>query len=127
MSKAYLLVVDSKFTTHSAFIDLENLPDGANSHDVEDFVKQGAGLVGWLKAHVDEAGDFADYIRNGNFKQEVLNFISILASFFENMPPADKEVDLLIGVTPTDVNIIRVTEEFARNSYEDFQKYQTKV
>lgn len=116
MAKAYFCVL-LKDTVNNAVIDLDNLPAGTSSDEVEHFAPQGVDIGLWLKSDLNRAVRVADNIRNGMFDAESCYLISKLASLYENMPPASEQKDLFIAVRSEQTDIVRTSPEVAEETW----------
>lgn len=113
MAKAYLCVVRKSPPASVATIDLEKLPPGASSSIVVDFKNHGVDIGSWLQEDLDRSAKIAENIKNRIYGAEELNFISHVASFFENLPPADEEKDLVFFAIQGQSDILRTSPAVA--------------
>lgn len=125
MAKFYMAVLKDK-QVHSAIVDLENLPAGANNGVVKSPWIHGADLVHAMSKDVDTAAELMDRIAAGDFTPEVLDFITQLASFWENLPPADEEKHAILGVFKNRGDFIRTSEEVAKNTWMKFRSINSQ-
>ena len=118
MTKAWICVLDSEDqTTHSAIVDLEKLPPGANANRVALFDAQGIDIGKDLQSDIARASALINGIARSQYTPEALRLISDIASFVENAPPADQDKDLLIAVTAGSAHILRTSPEVAERAW----------
>ncbi|QJD91822.1 hypothetical protein HH213_18030 [Duganella dendranthematis] len=123
MSKFYVTVLRPS-GIDGCIIDLEKLPPGANSHEVSDPWIQGADLTFWFKEDLDRSARIVQNIKNRTLDDETLDFISRLASFWENLPPAEEEKDGFLAASKSfdSTRFLRTSPEVAKEMWESISK-----
>lgn len=123
MSKFYVVVLRPS-GVDGCIVDLDNLPTGANSHDVSDPWVQGADLTFWVKEDLDRTARIILNIKNRTFDAEALDFISRLASFWENLPPADEEKDGFLAASQSfdSTRFLRTSPQVAKEMWDGVAK-----
>ena len=113
----YFLAASNGQAFHRAILDLDHLPSGASSDLAAHPWKQGLEITGWLEADIERFIRLIDQIASHKYTSETLEFISNLASFWENLPPADVEKHAFLGGAPERVDFVRTSEEVATDMY----------
>lgn len=119
MAKIYLIVPDSKKTNRvsTAIVDLDNLPQGATNSIVEEWSEQGTEIVLWFKSDMDRTRRIVGNISANKINQESVDFISKLASFWENLFPGEGEKDAVLGAFGDRGDFLRTSPEVALKIY----------
>jgi hypothetical protein len=115
--KLFLAVSDGKPPFHKSIVDLDTLPAGVDSSKAMHPWNQGVEITAWIERDIPRAIAVIQDIANANFTPQALAFLSELASFWENLPPAAEEKHAFLGGMPGNVDFIRTSEQVASDLY----------
>lgn len=94
----YIMLLDRNDFTSGCAVDLDKLPSGANSNTVAHPWHQGPELIGWLKADIERTKQLILNIAQNCMDVQTIDFITSLASFWENIPPALEKKDGAVAI-----------------------------
>ena len=124
MAKIYIMLLNKKSVPKGCILDLDKLPFGAHSNKVDHPWNQGVELTKLVVSDIEQTEQLIFNISNNCIDEETINFITSIASFWENLPPADEEKDGVIAVRAgsEEGDFIRTSPEVANEMWTEFSK-----
>lgn len=122
MAKFYLNLLASDDKMYQAAIDLDNLPKGCSPSIVMHPFKHGEEIIRQLIDNEKLATKLISNISTNTFGEEELEFISNIASFWQNLPPATEERDGFIGIAGEKGDFLRPDPASAKELVEKMSK-----
>lgn len=115
MDKIYLAQLNANFQKSGCIIDLNNLPPGVHSDIVSHPWEHGIELAAYVQADPERFERIISAINNSKLNDEAIDFLTSLASFWQNLPPSPEEKDALLTslVASNKVDFVRTSPEVA--------------